>query len=661
MKPTPFPDIFISYSRKDIAFARLILESLEKSGFNIWIDWDRIHTGAPWWKSIEKAIQDSNTFLFIISKTSIASSVCKDEVNTALQNNKRIIPVVVDDLSPEVVGEFVPDLRKINWIFFKRDRIFHIELNPVVESDKPEDHEVALPGLPQFEQALEKLSREIHTDWEWVTYHTRLQSNALLWEAKPDPSLLLRGAQLEEAESRQMDAAGKDPQPTLLQTRFITASRQEETRRQAAERALEQKAARRQRLFLWTFGIGLVIALVLSVLFLNQRDVARSETNARATAEAVAIDQRNIAQDQAKTALSRQLAAQSDNFLTRSNWELAGLLAVEAGQAKNTGEAYEALRKVEAHPWLTLWVQKDHPLGIDQFDWSADETRLLTGGCDTSEQIGQTVTSTCSVNVWDLTTRTRLFQLSGFKNALTVALFSPDEKKILTVSAAEDYTMQVWDSSTGKLLFTLGSKLIYSRWHPSEDIIQARASTSDQTVTYWSATTGQQVSAPTTRWSDYPDPRFKLTAIPSDARRMQVIEFSTGKPLFEVEGVYGLFSPDEALLYTISCKSEKCEAWNQDKLIIWDTSTGKSLATITPNTYFIYRVTWANESPRLLVLGCDGLGENNNPTFCAKMSLKSLGCALRKITPDVQDRYKEFNLVLYLDAGGYPGLILRMR
>ena len=237
MEPTPVPDIFISYSRKDIAFARLIRESLVKCGFNIWIDWDRIPTGVPWWNTIEKAIQDSNTFLFIISKTSIASSVCKDEVNTALQNNKRIIPVVVDDLSPEVVGEFVPDLRKINWIFFKRERIFHIELNPAVESDKPEDHEVALPGLPQFEQALEKLSREIHTDWEWVTYHTRLQSSALLWDASPDPSFLLRGAQLEEAERRQMESAGKDPLPTLLQTRYITASRQEETRRQADDRA----------------------------------------------------------------------------------------------------------------------------------------------------------------------------------------------------------------------------------------------------------------------------------------------------------------------------------------------------------------------------------------------------------------------------------------
>ena len=38
-------DIFISYSRKDIAFARLIRSSLQSSGLDTWIDWDRIPVG----------------------------------------------------------------------------------------------------------------------------------------------------------------------------------------------------------------------------------------------------------------------------------------------------------------------------------------------------------------------------------------------------------------------------------------------------------------------------------------------------------------------------------------------------------------------------------------------------------------------------------------
>jgi hypothetical protein len=99
MEQKAIPDIFISYSRKDIAFARLIRESLMQSGFDVWIDWDRIPTGIEFMPAIETAIQSANTFLFIISQTSINSEMCKSEISLALQNNKRIIPVIVDNLS----------------------------------------------------------------------------------------------------------------------------------------------------------------------------------------------------------------------------------------------------------------------------------------------------------------------------------------------------------------------------------------------------------------------------------------------------------------------------------------------------------------------------------------------------------------------------------
>src|SRR5664279_6658903 len=38
-------DVFISYSRRDIAFARLIREALQQSQIDTWIDWDRIPVG----------------------------------------------------------------------------------------------------------------------------------------------------------------------------------------------------------------------------------------------------------------------------------------------------------------------------------------------------------------------------------------------------------------------------------------------------------------------------------------------------------------------------------------------------------------------------------------------------------------------------------------
>ncbi len=217
-------DVFISYSRKDIAFARLIRESLQASQIDTWIDWERIPVGERWWDEICQSIENANVFMFIISKNSIDSSVCKNEIDHAMKNHKRIIPIIVDNLQPDAIKEFAPELPQFNWIIFEHDHIFRLEENQEIKSDHPEDNLVAFPKLPQYEQALEKLSIAIHTDWEWVKYHTRLQLDALRWEtSKRDRSYLVQGLALDEAEQRLLRAAGKDPQPTGLQIEYITS------------------------------------------------------------------------------------------------------------------------------------------------------------------------------------------------------------------------------------------------------------------------------------------------------------------------------------------------------------------------------------------------------------------------------------------------------
>src|SRR5450759_4891981 len=241
-------DVFISYSRRDIAFARLIREALQQSQIDTWIDWDRIPVGERWWQEITEAIEGANVFMLIISRNSLGSKVCRDEIELALQNHKRIVPILVDQLTPEEIAGLAPDLPQFNWVVFERDHIFRLEVDPAASSEKAEDREVALAKLPQFEEALRKLSVAIHTDWEWVKYHTRLQVEALRWENNGrDASYVVRGTALEEAEQQLFRAAGRDPAPTSLQVEYVTASRQEEARRQQDRFVLERKARRRQR------------------------------------------------------------------------------------------------------------------------------------------------------------------------------------------------------------------------------------------------------------------------------------------------------------------------------------------------------------------------------------------------------------------------------
>ena len=433
-------DIFISYSRKDIAFARLLQEALRNSQFDAWIDWERIPVGEKWWQEITEAIQNANVFVFIVSQHSIGSKVCKDEIELALKNNKRIIPILVDNLKPEDLREFVPELPQFNWIVFEREHIFYLEENPDAKGEKPEDRQMAFPRLPQFKEALEKLSAAIHTDWAWVKYHTRLQVDALRWENNQrDASYLLHGAELEEAERQLMYASGKEPQPTALQVEYVTASRQEETRRQQEQLRLEQKARRRQQAVIWTVAIGLVVAVTLGLSAWNQRNQylsearlrataqaeAVAEANARATQEAIAIEQKNQAEIRGKMALSHGLAAQSINLL-ETNYDLSLLLSVEA---MNSWDLYQArnslLSALMTHPRLISILRL--PEAPTDLAFSPDGKTLASSYC--AQRDADRNCTRFEVQLFDMSTRQPLGEpISGIRAPIA---FLPDGQALL--------------------------------------------------------------------------------------------------------------------------------------------------------------------------------------------------------------------------------------
>ena len=87
--------IFVSYSSKDRPFAIKLTEELEKLGANIWIDQLGIGLGENWDGAIEKALDDSNSFLLLISPTSVESPNVQDEVSIAIEENKKMIPVLI--------------------------------------------------------------------------------------------------------------------------------------------------------------------------------------------------------------------------------------------------------------------------------------------------------------------------------------------------------------------------------------------------------------------------------------------------------------------------------------------------------------------------------------------------------------------------------------
>lgn len=88
------PDIIISYSRDDEAFARQLVQSLKKQGLHIWIDIFDIETGKSWARQIGEALDICKVMVLIMSPSSMESENVEDEWNYYLDKSRPILPLL---------------------------------------------------------------------------------------------------------------------------------------------------------------------------------------------------------------------------------------------------------------------------------------------------------------------------------------------------------------------------------------------------------------------------------------------------------------------------------------------------------------------------------------------------------------------------------------
>ncbi|HEU0027887.1 MAG TPA: toll/interleukin-1 receptor domain-containing protein, partial [Ktedonobacterales bacterium] len=86
--------VFISYSRKDIEFAKRLKEDLRSSGAKIWFDHESLKPGEPdWEKAIRRGIEAATAVVYIGSPDAAQSVNVGAEVKIATDENRRIIPI----------------------------------------------------------------------------------------------------------------------------------------------------------------------------------------------------------------------------------------------------------------------------------------------------------------------------------------------------------------------------------------------------------------------------------------------------------------------------------------------------------------------------------------------------------------------------------------
>jgi hypothetical protein len=86
--------VFISYSRKDMAFANPLDAALRVRGFAPLIDRQEIYAFEDWWSRIQALISSADTVVFVLSPDAVVSEVALKEVAFAASLNKRFAPVV---------------------------------------------------------------------------------------------------------------------------------------------------------------------------------------------------------------------------------------------------------------------------------------------------------------------------------------------------------------------------------------------------------------------------------------------------------------------------------------------------------------------------------------------------------------------------------------
>jgi hypothetical protein len=120
------PQIFISYSRKDIDFVRRLATDLENAGYDVWWDVSDLRGGDDWVRVIPEAIEKSNTFVVVLSPDSFTSEWVRKEYTQALSLRKRIIPIMLRRTAVPFA------LNTINYIDFTSEEQYAEALNSLL-------------------------------------------------------------------------------------------------------------------------------------------------------------------------------------------------------------------------------------------------------------------------------------------------------------------------------------------------------------------------------------------------------------------------------------------------------------------------------------------------------------------------------------------------
>ena len=192
--------VFLSASEKDHAIKEKIGKTLMCEGLTIWTNQTDLKTGTAFEIEINKGIEGADNFVYFISPDTLESPYCRQEFAYASANNKRIIPLLIQETD-------------IGLIPSKLEELQFIDLTGSEDDEK-------------YRRGIDKLLKQLKSDAYYYENNKVLLVKALKWQRQNrNPSILLRSYNLQYFEAwLKVAKQRKDYPPLPLQEEFVIAS-----------------------------------------------------------------------------------------------------------------------------------------------------------------------------------------------------------------------------------------------------------------------------------------------------------------------------------------------------------------------------------------------------------------------------------------------------
>lgn len=198
----PKLNVFISYSRRDMDVADLLVDALEERGFAVKIDRRDLPYGEEWQAELADFIHASDAIVWLLTTHSIQSRMCNWEIGEVIRSKKRLVPIALASPLPELPEA----IGKI--------------------------HVLPASGVFSIGAHMDALAAALLSNRKWVKEHTSLADRSREWLANGrNVALLLRGSALRAAESWKTAKPAAQPIADEVLD-LILSSRQAETQRQ---------------------------------------------------------------------------------------------------------------------------------------------------------------------------------------------------------------------------------------------------------------------------------------------------------------------------------------------------------------------------------------------------------------------------------------------